>query len=54
MRGFQHWDVPALKVGKPRIGQGLPPLLRDVERHEPVALAPDKQGRSANGGELPA
>ena len=54
VRGLQHRHVPALKVGEPRVGQGLAPLVRDVKRHEPVALAPDKQGRSANGGELPA
>jgi 2-hydroxy-6-oxonona-2,4-dienedioate hydrolase len=51
---LQHRHVPAREVGEPGIGQRLPPLLRDVEGHEPVALAPDEQRRSTNGRELPA
>src|SRR5204862_461046 len=50
--GLQHRHVPALKVGEPGIGQRLPPLLRDVERHEPVALPPDEQGRRADSCQL--
>jgi 2-hydroxy-6-oxonona-2,4-dienedioate hydrolase len=54
VRGFQHRHVPALEVGEPRVGKSLAPLVRDVKRHEPVALAPDEEGRRANGRELPA
>jgi 2-hydroxy-6-oxonona-2,4-dienedioate hydrolase len=52
LRGFQHRHVSALKVGEPRVGQRLAPLFRDVERHEPVALAPDEQRRRADGRQL--
>jgi pimeloyl-ACP methyl ester carboxylesterase len=50
--GLQHRHVPAVEVGEPGIGQRLPPLLRDVERHEPVALAPDEQRRGVDGRQL--
>lgn len=50
--GLQHGHVPALEVGEPGIGQRLPPLLRDVERHEPVALSPDEQGRGMDRRQL--
>lgn len=51
-RSLKHRHVPALKVGEPGVGQRLAPLFGDPERNEPVALAPDEQGRNANGREL--
>jgi 2-hydroxy-6-oxonona-2,4-dienedioate hydrolase len=51
-RSLQHRHVPALEVGEPRIGERLSPFFRDVERHEPVSLPPDEQGRRGYGGQL--
>ena len=52
-RSLQHRHVPALEKGEPRVGERLSPLFRDVERHEPVARAPDEPGRRAGRRELP-
>jgi 2-hydroxy-6-oxonona-2,4-dienedioate hydrolase len=52
VRGLQHRHVPAPEVGEARIGQSLAPLVRDMKWHEPVALAPDEQGRRADRRQL--
>jgi 2-hydroxy-6-oxonona-2,4-dienedioate hydrolase len=52
--GLEHRHVPAREVGEPGIGQSLPPLLGDMERNEPVALAPDEQRRRADRRQLSA
>lgn len=41
-RRLQHRDVPARKMGEPRVGQHPLPLLCDPDRDEAVALAPDE------------
>jgi pimeloyl-ACP methyl ester carboxylesterase len=53
LRGrLEHRNVPAMKVRQPDIDHGLPPLLRNPQRHEAVALAPDKERGRTNGREL--
>ena len=51
-RSLEHRHVATLEVGEPSVGQRLAPLLRDVERYEPVALAPDEQGRGVDRRQL--
>ena len=51
-RSLEHRDVPAPEVLQPDVGHSVPPLLRKLERHEAVALAPDEQRRRANGRQL--
>jgi 2-hydroxy-6-oxonona-2,4-dienedioate hydrolase len=51
-RSLEHRHVPALEVGEPGVGQRLMPLIRDVEGHEPVTLAPDEQGRRVDSRQL--
>jgi pimeloyl-ACP methyl ester carboxylesterase len=51
-RRLEHRNVPAPEVLKPNVDHGLPPLLRNFERHKAVALAPDEQGRRANTRKL--
>ena len=53
-RGLQHRHVPAREVGEPGIGQSRPPFLGDVERDEPVSLAPDEQRGRADRRQLSA
>jgi 2-hydroxy-6-oxonona-2,4-dienedioate hydrolase len=50
--GLEHRNMPAMKVLQPDVDHSLPPLIRKLERHEAVSLAPDEQRRSANGGKL--
>jgi pimeloyl-ACP methyl ester carboxylesterase len=49
---LEHRNVPAVKVRQPDVDHGLPPLLRDPEWDEAVALAPDEERRRANGRKL--
>jgi 2-hydroxy-6-oxonona-2,4-dienedioate hydrolase len=49
---LEHRNVPAMKVRQPGIGQGPLPLLRNPERHEAVALAPDEERGRTNGRKL--
>jgi 2-hydroxy-6-oxonona-2,4-dienedioate hydrolase len=51
---LQHRHVAALEVGEPGVRQRPAPLVRNVEGHEPVALAPDEQGRRADRRQLRA
>ena len=53
LRGhLEHRNVPAVKVRQPDVDHGLPPLLRDPEWDEAVALAPDEERRRTNGRKL--
>jgi 2-hydroxy-6-oxonona-2,4-dienedioate hydrolase len=53
LRGrLEHRNVPAAEVCQPDVDDGLPPLLRNPERHEAVALAPDKERGRTNGRKL--
>jgi 2-hydroxy-6-oxonona-2,4-dienedioate hydrolase len=47
--GLEHRNVPTMKMLQPNVDQSLPPLVRDPDRHEVVALAPDEERRRANG-----
>jgi len=47
--GLEHRNVPAMKMLQANVDQSLPPLVRELERHEMVALAPDEERRRANG-----
>ena len=49
---LEHRNVSAMKVRQPDIANGLPPLLRNPERHKTVALAPDEKRRRTNGRKL--
>jgi 2-hydroxy-6-oxonona-2,4-dienedioate hydrolase len=51
-RRFEHRNVSAAKVRQPGVDHGLPPLLRNPQRDEAVALAPDEEGRRTNGRKL--
>jgi pimeloyl-ACP methyl ester carboxylesterase len=51
-RRLEHGNVSATKVRQPNVDHGLPPLLRNPERHEAVALAPDEERRRTNGRKL--
>ena len=49
---LEHRNVSATQVCQPDVDHGLPPLLRDPEWDEAVALAPDEERRRANGRKL--
>src|SRR5262249_41084487 len=51
-RSLEHRNVSAMQVLQPDVGKGLPPLLGELERDEPVPLAPDQERRRANGRKL--
>jgi len=51
-RRLEHGNVSATKVRQPNVDHCLPPLLRNRERHEAVALAPYEKRRRTNARQL--